>query len=236
MIFRTYPIVSFALCSHLMLTMACLAIEPRDAIVDFQRQIQPILSEHCSQCHGVDAESRQGGLRLDESKYAIVGGDSGLPAITPGKPESSLILNRIAAKNPDELMPPAHVNKPLSKTEVALLERWVQQGARYESHWAFTPPTKKPLPLNEQNPIDAFVHDGLSRMGVQPAVPAAGYALARRIYLDAIGIPPSPEQLQSFANSTIEENVDQLLATDRYGEKWARHWLDVCSLLGHQWL
>jgi mono/diheme cytochrome c family protein len=203
------------------------ATEPVDDRIDFQRQIQPILAEHCLQCHGIDADSRQAGLRLDDAKYATVGGDSGQAAITPGNPNASLILSRIASTDPDEAMPPAHINKPISPSQLALLKKWIEQGARYESHWAFTPPVKKPLPTPDGNPIDAFVRHRLAAAGAQPAPPAPKNVLARRIYLDAIGIPPTPEQLTTLANGSIESTIDQLLASEMYGEKWARHWLDV---------
>jgi hypothetical protein len=195
--------------------------------VDYRRQIQPILAEHCTHCHGGDADSRKGGLRLDIDRFAFAGGDSGTPAIVPGNVNDSLILKRIASMDPDEKMPPTHENKPISAQQAELLQRWIAQGAKYESHWAFSPPTKMPKPTAAENPIDAFVGHRLERMGHPPAERAPSYILARRVYLDTIGIPPTPSEVADFEKTGMDLSLDRLLNSDRFGEKWARHWLDV---------
>ncbi|MEQ1828059.1 MAG: DUF1549 domain-containing protein, partial [Pirellula sp.] len=197
------------------------------AKIDFRRQIQPILAEHCTHCHGVDSEARKGGLRLDIDRLAYSGGDSGESAIVPGNPAASQILKRITSKDPNEIMPPPSLNKPIGEAQLDLLRKWIEQGAIYESHWAYTNPVQRPKPDGPPNPIDAFVRKQLSSHGIEPAPLAPNPTLARRMYLDTIGIPPTPQQLADFAIKPIDESLDRLLQSERYGEKWARHWLDV---------
>jgi len=197
--------------------------------IDFRTQIQPILSEHCSQCHGVDEGTREGGLRLDLRDAAISGGDSGKPAIVVGSSAQSELVHRILASDPEVLMPPPSLQKPLSKEQTDLLSRWIDQGADYAKHWAFEPPASLPLDgrLNGPQTIDASISSTLTQKGWESAGPAEPWELARRLYLDLIGIPPTPEQVQQFQVEGIEATVDRLLADERYAEKWARPWLDV---------
>ena len=195
--------------------------------IDFRRQIQPILSEHCNLCHGADETARQSGLRLDLEADAHRGGDSGLPAILPGDSAKSLVIQRITSGDTDSVMPPPHANKPVSASQIKLLRQWIDEGARYESHWAFSVPIKKPLPIEAKSPIDAFIRHRLQKAGYSPATRAPDSALARRVQLDVIGIPPSPAETAAFESATLETRIDELLASERFGEKWARHWLDV---------
>ncbi len=195
--------------------------------IDFRRQIQPILSEHCNLCHGADEFARQGGLRLDVESFANQGGESGLPAISPSDSAASQLIQRVTSQDPESVMPPPHAKKPVSEAQVKLLRQWIDEGAKYESHWAFAPPIKKPLPLETTNPIDSFVRERLKRAGVSPAQRASTETLARRIHLDVVGIPPSPSALAAFEQSPIASRIDELLASEHFGEKWARHWLDV---------
>ncbi|HWB09553.1 MAG TPA: PSD1 and planctomycete cytochrome C domain-containing protein [Pirellulales bacterium] len=195
---------------------------------DFQRDVQPILAEHCAQCHGVDAAERKSGLRLDVRDGALKGGDSAAPAIVPGQPEQGELVRRITSADPDEVMPPPSYNKPLSVGEVDTLKRWIAEGANYESHWAFTPPKKADLPdVGANNPVDAFVVARLKERGLALSPQATPAALGRRVYLDLIGLPPSPRELAAFEQEPFEAAVDGLLASERFGEKWARQWLDV---------
>ena len=196
---------------------------------DFQREIQPILAEHCGHCHAVDEQSRQGDLRLDVRAAALEGGASGLPAIVPEKPADSELVRRIRSTDPDEIMPPPHEKKPLTAGQIDLLERWIAAGATYEPHWAFVPPRKASLVAMEgvTNPIDVFVRSRLASTGLEPAPPADDATLCRRLYLDLVGLPPSPEDLAAFARDGYEKTVDTLLASERFGEKWARPWLDL---------
>ena len=196
---------------------------------DFEREIQPLLAEHCAHCHGIDESTRQGGLRLDIRQNALEGGDSGTPAIVPGKPDESEIVARIRSTDPDVIMPPPHEKKPLSPEQMRLLEEWIAAGAGYDPHWAFVAPKKAVVPAvaGAAAPIDAFVRDHLSKKQMQPAPPADAATLCRRLYLDLVGLPPSPEDLAAFERDGYEKTVEKLLASPRYGEKWARHWLDL---------
>jgi hypothetical protein len=194
---------------------------------DFQREIQPLLTEHCGHCHAVDEKSRQGDLRLDVRSAALEGGASGLPAIVPGKPAESEVMRRVRATDPDEIMPPPHEKKPLTADQIDLLDRWIAAGARYEPHWAFVAPRQPPVPTAAPHPVDAFVRARLATTALQPAPPADDATLCRRLYLDLVGLPPSPEDLAAFARDGYDKTVDRLLASERFGEKWSRPWLDL---------
>ncbi|MCU0875657.1 MAG: DUF1549 domain-containing protein, partial [Pirellulaceae bacterium] len=196
--------------------------------VDFQTEVLPILSEHCNLCHGVDANQRQGGLRLDQRQAALRGGDSGTPAIVPGKPDDSELVRRITSTDEDQVMPPPSHNKPLSANQIETLRRWLADGAAYQSHWAFVPPRKAPLPeAGATHPVDAWVLARLRERATPPSPEAPAWTLCRRLYLDLIGLPPSPEELKEFEQRGFEATVDALLASERFGEKWARQWMDV---------
>ncbi len=196
--------------------------------IDFQTEVQPILHEHCTVCHGVDAEQRQGGLRLDQREAALRGGDSGTSAIVPGKPDESEMVRRITSTDTDVVMPPPSHNKPLLAKQIETLQRWIADGAAYQSHWAFVPPRKAPLPdVGVPHPVDAWVLARLRGLDVPPSPEAPAWALCRRLYLDLIGLPPSPEELKEFEQRGYDATVDQLLASERFGEKWGRQWMDV---------
>ncbi|MBM4074075.1 MAG: DUF1553 domain-containing protein [Planctomycetes bacterium] len=196
--------------------------------VDFQRDVQPILAEHCARCHGVDAATRQSGLRLDDRQAALKGGESGSPAIVPGKPDESELIRRVASHDPDSVMPPKKENKPLIASQIATLRKWITEGANYSVHWSFVAPQKAPLPdVGTRQPIDAFVASHLKSNGLKHSEPTTSSNLCRRLYLDLIGLVPSPQEIEAFEKNGLESTVDMLLKSDRYGEKWARHWLDV---------
>ncbi len=196
--------------------------------VDFQRQVQPIFAEHCTLCHGVDAADRKSGLRLDLRPDALNGGESGSPAIVPDRPEDSELIRRVTSDDADLLMPPKDHNKPLTAEQIATLKQWIAEGANYEAHWAFTAPAKLRLPsVGTQQPIDAFVAARLQKESLKPAARATDSALCRRIYLDLTGLPPSPAELSAFEKNGTAATIDALLNSERFGEKWARHWLDL---------
>ena len=215
----------------LLLCMACLTSSTcglAQTSVDFQRDIQPIFSEHCSHCHGSDASTREGGLRLDIREYALAGGESGKPAISINSSVTSHLVERIEATDPDSIMPPPSLKKPLSKLQVERIKQWIAEGAPFAEHWAFVLPKKSPLPNNgPAHPIDQIVLKQLEERHLKPAPPEAAHTLCRRIYLDLIGLPPSPSELQEFEKQGVEATMDKLLSSERFGEKWARHWLDV---------
>jgi mono/diheme cytochrome c family protein len=206
--------------------------------VDFRREVRPILAEHCFACHGPDEKARKAKLRLDTRDGALAEGRSGAAAVVPGKPTESELVKRILSKDASELMPPPKHQKPLSEKQIATLKSWVSQGAAYDAgHWSFTSPVKEALPKTTRataNPIDSLILARLEKEGLSFSPLAAPEKLIRRLYLDLIGLPPSPREIDDFLIAFQEDRqgavstlIDRLLASPRYGEKWARHWLDV---------
>ena len=199
--------------------------------VSFNRDVRPLLAGKCFACHGPDEEAREADLRLDNFDAAVAYG-----AIVPSKPEESLLLERVDTEDPDLVMPPADSGESLSAEEKDLLRRWIADGARYESHWAFIPPEKPPLPEVTdtrwpRNEIDFFVLSRMEQAGLAPAPEADRYSLIRRVSLDLIGLPPTPEEADAFVHDThpqaYERLVERLLKSSHYGERWAREWLDL---------
>jgi mono/diheme cytochrome c family protein len=209
-----------------------------DDPVRFSLQIRPILADNCYHCHGPDETHREAELRLDDEASAKAKRDEGA-AIVPGKPDESALVKRIASSDPDVVMPPPDTNKQLKPEQVALLKKWIEQGASWGKHWSFEPPQKMPLPEVKQkdwpqSPIDHFVLAELEKRNLSPAPPADPLTLCRRISLDVIGLPLSPEEADAFAAAfskdrpaAVRELVDRLLNSPRFGEHWARMWLDL---------
>ncbi|MGL4511724.1 MAG: PSD1 and planctomycete cytochrome C domain-containing protein [Lacipirellulaceae bacterium] len=201
--------------------------------VDFQREVLPILANHCFACHGPDAGSRQAGLRLDQRDELLRELESGATAVVPGDYGASEILVRATSDDPDAVMPPPSIGKQLSATQIDTLRKWVEQGAPYERHWGFVAPTRPAVPEapGAANPIDAFVRDRLQREGLVSSERAAKETLLRRLSLDLIGLPPTIDELDAFLNDTspdaFERQVERLLASPHYGERWGRMWLDA---------
>lgn len=206
--------------------------------VDFQGEIRPILVEHCLQCHGPDSAARESDLRLDLESSAIGSRESGPPAIRPGDAAASPLMRRVRSQDPDFMMPPPTHNKPLSKRQIELLGHWIQAGAPFESHWAFRAPQRVELPpaggLAGDHPLDRLVTRRLREPGLSLAAASAEAVLCRRIHLDLTGLPPAPQEVEVFCQAAetdlaaaVQQRVTQLLASPHYGEKWARHWLDV---------
>ncbi len=203
---------------------------------DFSREVRPILAGHCFKCHGPDDKVREAGLRLDDPKSSTFKLESGDIAIVPGIPADSELVRRINSTDADTQMPPRSANKPLSDLEKRILRDWIAAGAEYKTHWAFLPPKQTALPDVKQaewpkNPIDYFILARLEAENQHPSPPASRYALARRLYVDLLGYPPTPDEADEFVNDTApnayETLVDQLLASPHYGERWARRWLDL---------
>ena len=188
---------------------------------DFNRDVRPILSNHCYKCHGPAVQKAK--LRLDNFQAATKS------AIVPGKAEGEL-LKRIAAHG-DEQMPPAEAGLPLSAKQIETLRQWVVSGAAYAPHWAFVPPTRPTVPEGAVHPIDAFVRSKLTEAKVKPSPMADKEVLIRRVTLDLIGLLPTPEEVTAFVQDqslwSYEKLVDKLLASEHYGERQARHWLDL---------
>ena len=194
----------------------------------FLDQIQPLLSEKCLQCHGTDENTREGGLRLDQRESALAGGDSGIPAVVPKSVQKSELIRRLITEDESERMPPSPEHDALSEDEIELLSRWIKNGAPYQEHWAFVPPTKKQLdPEQPGHPIDHLVDAKRQEFGLTGSPAATDETLCRRIYLDLIGLPPSPTQVAAFLDKGAATVINELLESPRFGEKWARHWMDV---------
>jgi len=214
--------------------------------IDFKRQIEPIFARNCYQCHG--AKKSMGRLRLDVKETGLKGGLSGA-AIVPGDSKRSLLVKRILGEGDEARMPMG--GAPLKPAEIALIRRWIDQGANWsvddqsaipesqsaiKRHWAYVKPLRPPLPLVKnrswvRNPIDAFILARLEKEGLTPSPEADKATLLRRVYLDVIGLPPSVKEVDEFLADTApdayENVVDRLLASQSYGERWARPWLDL---------
>lgn len=196
--------------------------------VDFNRDVRPVLAQQCFTCHGMDDHGRKGKLRLDLSESAYGKGKSGEIAIVPGKPDASEVVKRILSTDEDEVMPPPHTKKVLSDKEKSILKQWIAEGAKYEAHWAYSPPQPSKDP---KAGIDHFIRERLEKEGLKPSAEADRYTLVRRVYLDLTGLPPTPAEADAFVNDkapeAYEKLVDTLLASKQYGERWARRWLDL---------
>lgn len=201
--------------------------------VDFQRQVRPILAAQCFTCHGPDEAAREADLRLDVASEAVAD-RGGYAAIQPGDHTMSELWRRISSDDEDVRMPPAGPHEPLTPEQIELLARWIDQGAEYQQHWAFVPPRAPEVPLADQtaaSPIDAFINARLAQAELEPLPPADPYTLVRRVYLDLIGIPPTPQEADAFVADpsplAYARLVDDLLARPEYAERWARPWLDL---------
>lgn len=200
--------------------------------IDFNRDISPILSDTCFTCHGPDPTQRKAGLRFDnkEGAFAKAG------VIVPGDSSNSRLIKRIAATEPEMRMPPPASGRTLSAKQIELLRRWVDEGAKWDTHWAYVAP-KRPEPPRVANPawprnaIDSFILARLEREGLKPSPPADKVTLLRRVTLDLTGLPPTPAETDSFLKDTspdaYEKRVDQLLGSPHYGERMAMEWLDL---------
>lgn len=222
------------------------------APVDFSRDIQPVLAEHCHRCHG--PRKQKGGLRLDNKADAFKSTESGTVAIVPGDPAKSVLLKLVSSSDKDERMPPK--GEPLTAAEVGLLKTWIEAGADWPAstvqpgahrreefvvtdedreHWSFLPLKATPAPPVRsawaKTPVDQFIVAALEAKGLTPSAVAERRTLVRRLYFDLLGLPPAPEEVETFVNDPAPDAyvrlVDRLLASPHYGERWGRHWLDV---------
>ena len=216
------------------------------AAVDYAREVQPILQKHCYDCHG--AEKQKGGLRLDVKAHALKGGEEHGALLVAGKAAESILIKFTSGADEEMVMPPK--GERLSATELDVLRAWINEGAVWpddgvvlndplKTHWAYQPvkrPTVPESPASEQvsNPVDSFLLGKLKEKGLKMSPPADARTLARRLYFDVTDLPPSPQELEEFegafaknAKTSVERLVTKLLDSPRYGERWARHWLDV---------
>ena len=205
------------------------------AAVDFNRDVRPILNAHCTACHG--GVKQAGGVSFNYRDQALGRGKSGKPTVTAGQPEASELIRRILLPAGDEdRMPPAShgEGKPLTPAEVATLRTWIAEGAPWGVHWAYLKPVAQPMPAVRDTewprvPLDRFILARLEQEGLRPARPADPAQWLRRATFDLTGLPPTPEELARFASGaeTPAQAVDRLLASPRFGERWAASWLDL---------
>ena len=210
---------------------------PAGRRIDFAKDVRPLLAASCHRCHG--EKKQKGSYRLDRREDALRGG-----LIVPGRSADSPLIRYVSGADPELRMPPS--GEPLTAAQVGILRAWIDQGARWESaagkssdaetHWAYRPLVKPPVPAVKtadwvRNPVDAFVLAKLEAKGLSPAPPADRRGLLRRVTFDLTGLPPTPEEADAFladqSADAYERVVDRLLASPRYGERWARHWMDV---------
>jgi hypothetical protein len=236
---RAVPVVAFmGVVAGTVAAGAALCGSALAAAPDFARDVRPVLSNRCFKCHGPDEGNQEAGLRLDLREAATAELDSGTRAILPGRPDDSELVARITSTDPDLVMPPPHTKVSLTADEKRILTEWIAAGAEYVPHWAFVKPEKPAVPVAAaapagwtDNPIDAFVLARLEQERLAPSPAADKATLCRRVHLDLVGLPPTPAALEAFladeSPDAYERLVDQLLASPRYGERWARRWLDL---------
>ena len=227
---------------------------PADQLAFFEKHVRPVLVEHCYSCHSAEAEKVKGGLTLDTRQGLLLGGESGHPGVTPGRPDQSTLYEAVTWANPDMQMPP---KDKLPGEAIANLKKWIEMGApdpreqivpnpaggrrvidmaEGRQHWAFQKPVAPALPAVQtegwaKTDIDHFILAGLEAKGLQPVADADRRTLIRRLAFDLTGLPPTPDEVQAFVADTspkaLERVIDQYLDSPRFGERWARHWLDV---------
>jgi len=201
------------------------------APLDFNRDVRPILSNHCFACHGPDEKQRKAKLRLDLKDDLF--GEREHVLVVAGKPEASELFLRISHDDLEERMPPKQFKKPLKLSQVNTLKEWIKQGAKWEDHWAYAPPMRSPLPDKgkDLSPIDQFILTRLKETDLSPAPTTDPRTLARRLHLDLIGLPPKPAVVATYvANPSPKayaKLVDDLLASPHFGERLALPWLDL---------
>lgn len=226
---------SVSLC-RLLLVFVCSAVFPAmaslgAATVEYNRDIRPILSENCFQCHGFDEKARQAELRLDVEESAYAERD-GVVAIKPGDLERSALWQRITSDDADEVMPPPSSHLQLTDAEKSKIKAWIQQGAKYARHWSFIPPERPKVPAGAVSAIDALVRQRLADEGISDlSPPAEPHVLIRRVTVDLTGLPPSASEVEAFVADPCPEQyealVDRLLMSQHFGERLALDWLDA---------
>lgn len=204
--------------------------------VDYDRDVRPILSDHCYACHGPDQEKRKAGLRLDEKELVFKAGKSGSTPVVAGDLEKSELIRRITSPDEDDRMPPAKFSKQLTSAQIDTLRRWVVEGAPWSGHWAYRKPERPAIPEVQnktwpRNEIDKFILARLEKEGLKPSQEADKRTLARRVSLDLTGLPPTVAEVEDFLYDNSQEAydklVDRLLQSPHYGERMAQDWLDL---------
>jgi hypothetical protein len=223
---KTLLVITVLLAAVLVFTFST-----RSHTIDFNTEVKPIINKKCISCHG--GVKRQGGFSLLFRSEALANTESGKPAIIPGRPDESDMIRRLTLKDPEERMPYKH--EPLKEEEIKILTAWVKQGAAWGDHWAYVPVKETPVPATDnasaRNEIDHFIYEKLEEAKLKPSAEADKATLLRRVSLDLTGMPASDETAQRFLKSTTPNSyellVDTLLASPRFGEKWAAVWLDL---------
>jgi mono/diheme cytochrome c family protein len=239
MIYRSFRAgfwVAVSLCSAIAANQVPAAVAQQatasDSTIDFARQVQPILAKHCYACHGPDKAG--GGLQFTSKKAVFSELDSGLHAVVANKPGESEVFKRLTAIDEDERMP-AEAD-PLPSEEIAIIRKWIEQGARWSEHWGFSKPRIVDVPNVDnsewnRHPIDQFIFQRLKNSGLKPNGKADRRTLIRRSTYDLTGLPPTFQEVESFltdnSDDAYETLIDRLLASSHYGERWGRHWLDL---------
>jgi hypothetical protein len=236
---KTKPLIKILACI-VVLMFVCLAVRfqrvsasaAENRPVDFNRDIRPILSDSCFTCHGTDDKKRMADLRLDSKAGAFA--NAGV--IIPGNSAKSRLYQRITAKSPEMRMPPVESGHKLTETQIDTIRRWIDEGAKWEEHWAYTAPRRAALPKVKtprwvRNPIDNFILARLEKEKLAPAPEADKVTLLRRLHFDLTGLPPTVAEIDAFladrSPEAYEKVVDQLLASPHYGERMAMPWLDL---------
>ncbi|MFY8059617.1 MAG: DUF1549 domain-containing protein, partial [Planctomycetaceae bacterium] len=232
------PLINLPALFLLLVCLTAPTASAQQSEVSFSAQIRPLLARRCFACHGPD--KAEAGLRLHTPDTATAKLESGHAAIVPGSTADSELLRRIASTEEGVRMPPE--GAALTEKEQQLLHDWIAQGAVWKQHWSFEPLTRPLVPQtvaatnpdNHTHPVDAFIDSSLARKGLQRSPRAQPQRLLRRLYYDLIGLPPTPQQVSDFLNrassdfdTAWRQEIDTLLASPQYGERWARHWLDV---------
>jgi hypothetical protein len=213
------------------------AVTLKKGKIDFNYHVKPILSDKCFACHGPDVKKRQADFRLDteEGAFKALKSDAHHFAIVRGNAEESFLVKRIFSEDPLFRMPPAESNLVLTDQEKNTLKKWIEQGAEYKKHWAFIPPARPEVPEVKSdwgvNEIDHFILAKLQEMDLEPSIEADKERMVRRVSFDLTGLPPTLEQVDAFLKDdspeAYEKLIDELLASNAYGERWANYWLDV---------
>lgn len=220
----------------LLATACVLFATAAEAKIDFNREVRPILSDTCFACHGFDEKERKADLRLDVRESALQPSKSGATAIVPFQPETSDLIRRLTTADPDDHMPPAKTGKSLAPAQIETLRQWIAEGAEYQTHWAFVPPVRPPVPDVQRvhwprTEIDRFILARLERGHLEPSAEASKESLIRRLTLDLTGLPPTLAEIDGFIADgrpdAYERVVDRLLESPRYGERMAVEWLDA---------
>lgn len=228
--------LTLILAAVLSLQTALPAAEQGRGTIHFDRDIRPVLSDHCFACHGPDGAKRKAGLRLDTREGLFGSGKSGAHAVVAGRPEASELLKRITATDKHEQMPPPKTGRQLNPAQIALLRRWVEAGATWSPGWAFTSPQLPSLPEVKlgawpRSPLDRFILAVQEQRGWRPAPEADRVTVLRRLSYDLTGLPPTPEEVDAFladaSPQAYDRVVDRLLASPHFGERMAQHWLDL---------